>query len=79
MCGTRDGCSATVPVTVEAVNLRRPEIRRVVEPGFGFEDQLGLGVVPICQALAAVESDVVVVGVGHVVVVIMAEHPSAIG
>lgn len=54
----------------------RPQIGRVIETWRRFEDELRLGIVPISQNVATVQGDVLVVGICHVVVVIMPEHPA---
>ena len=74
----RVGREDDIPVAVEVVDLGRPEIRRVVEALLGLEDELGLSVVPVSQDMATEERDVLVVGVGHVVVVTMAKDPAVV-
>jgi hypothetical protein len=57
------------------VDLGRPEISGIVQTWRGLKDELRLGLVPVGQPVTAVKSNVHVVGVGHVVVVPMAEDP----
>lgn len=64
------------PASVDLVDFGRPEVGGVRLVGLGDEDGLGLCGVPGGHGLAAPEGDVDVVGVGHVVVVLVAEHPA---
>ena len=58
------------------MDFRRPQIGGIVQTWRGLEDELGLGLVPVGQNIASIERDVLVVGVGHVVVAIMTKNPS---
>jgi hypothetical protein len=70
--------SNSTPVAIEVVHLGRPKISGVVQTWRGLKDELGLGLVPVGQPVTAVKSDVYVIGVGHVVLVLIAEDPSVI-
>jgi hypothetical protein len=65
-----------IPVTVETVDLRGPQICRIVHAWRGLEEQLGLGRVPVSQNIAAQQGDVVVIGVSQVIVITVAEEPA---
>lgn len=66
------------PASVDLMDLGGPEVGGVGLVGLGMEDGLGFCFRPVGQGPAAPEGDVDVVGVGHIVVVIMAEHPTII-
>lgn len=65
-----------VPVTIDLMNLGCPQIGRVVHAWWRLEDKLGLGIVPVGQYVATVNSYIKIVGVSKIVVAIVAEDPA---
>lgn len=67
-----------IPIAIQIMDFRCPEVGRVIETRRGFEQELRFGVVPVSQDVTAIQGYVLVVCVCHIVVAIMAEYPSAI-
>ena len=65
-----------VPVAVEVVKFGCPKVRGVVHAWWRLEEQFGFGIVPVGQHLATLKGDVFVVGVGHVIIIVIAENPT---
>lgn len=72
---TRVSREDDIPLVVDVVDFGSPEISGVIHSWWWAKDKLGLGIGPVGQGLASEECDVLVVGVGEIVVVFIAEHP----
>jgi len=66
-----------IPLVVDVVDFGSPEVGRIIHAWRWLEDQLGRRTGPVGERLATEEGDIHIVGVGKVVILSMAEHPSA--
>lgn len=65
-----------LPITVKIMDLGRPQISRIVHARRRLEEKFAFSIVPICQTVAAIEGNVFVVGISHVVMIIVTKNPS---